>query len=294
MSILLESYIKEQLYQEKINEEINEVTVKELVLGLGILTSLGSLAYNYTVSNSLNTTPELAPASSPAETVEQLKAGIKEKRRNGSNPTPIANNKNFNPLLAMAILTGENPDNYGVIEKGKLILTVDFIIELLKTAENSNEFSTQEQGHIFGKGALIQYIKAFEAIKKVAVKTGIPINSASKFAEWQEGFLANGNEKLARFFADTLANVNTDTDSFFNEEIEDMSHLAEVDISALMKLINKNQTGTSGIDADVYTVLSCVSMAIKNGRIDEAYELISPDLTETLETFVQQIKNLGE
>ena len=287
MNILLESYIKELLYQENLNKEVNEVTVKELVLGLGILTGHGSLAYNYVANNSNNLPAQAAPSQGNNNPIDDLRNQIKKEP---GGKLALRDTGSYSPIEAMALLTGENPDNYGVINKGKFILTVDFIIELLNLAQDSNEFSTQEEGHIFGKGNLNKYIAAFEAIEKVAIETGIPTHSAAEFSNWQEDFLVNGNEDLASFFADALANINTESDSFFNKEIEDISALAEVDINALMEIIAKNQT----VSTDTYTVLACVSSAIKRGRPDVAYDLIPGHLKGTLETLMQQIKEYGE
>lgn len=288
MSILLERYIKEQLYQEN----LNEVTVKELVLGLGVLTGLGSLVYNYVANNS-NNLPVLSADSQGSESnIKNLTDKIKEEpggiklvsKVTGSYSSPIDSYK------AMALLIGENPDNYGVISKGKYISTVDFIIKLLNFAKDSNEFSTKEEGHIFGKRNLDKYIAAFEAIEKVAIETGIPTHSAAEFAVWQEDFLAKGNEDLASFFADALANINTEVDSFFDKEIEDISALSEVDINALMEIVANNQTNST----DTYTVLACVSSAIKLGRLEAAKDLIPEHLSETLEMFMEQINEYGE
>lgn len=298
MSILLESYIKELLYQENLNKEVNEVTVKELVLGLGVLTGIGSLAYNYVANNSNNLPTTSDIQGSNSETIAQkLEKEIIKKpggtklvsKFKGSYSSPIKD-----PYTAMALLTGENPDNYGVISKGKYISTVDFIIKLLNFAKDSNEFSTKEEGHIFGKRNLDKYIAAFEAIEKVAIETGIPTHSAAEFTVWQEDFLVKGNEDLASFFADALANINTEVDSFFDKEIEDISALSEVDINALMEIVANNQTNST----DTYTVLACVSSAIKRGRLEAAYDLVPEHLSETLETFMQQImqqtKEYGE
>lgn len=290
MSILLERYIKEQIYQEN----LNEVTVKELVLGLGVLTGLGSLAYNY-VSKS-NNLPQQQQSTSQNDSRQDIESiltqKIKRKNPDGLKIVKSVKKNNFNAIKAMALLTGENPDNYGVIERGKLILTVDYIIKILKAAEDSNVFSTHEEGHIFGKGKLNKYIAAFESIEKVAVETGIPIESASEFGEWQEDFLVNGDENLAAFFADALDSIDTEADSFFDKEIKDISNLAESDINALMKLIAQNQSGTSDIDTGVYTVLSCLSSSIKQGRLESAYDLITDDLKPTLDILIQQIEDL--
>jgi hypothetical protein len=289
MNILLESYIKELLYQENLNKEVNEATVKELVLGLGILTGLGSLAYDYVTNNSNNLPAKTDPSQGSNETINDLRKQI----RNKSGGIKLASKFTKSPnssIEAMAFLTGENPDNYGVINKGKLILTVDFIIKLLNLAQDSNEFSTKEEGHIFGKENLNKYVAAFEAIEKVALETGIPTHSAKKFADWEEGFLVNGNEDLAAFFADALTGIRSETDSFFNDEIENISSLAEVDINALMGIIAKNKTTAT----DTYTVLAIVSSAIKSGRLDVDYDLIPGHLKGTLETLMQQIKECGE
>lgn len=295
MSILLESYIKELLYQENLNKEVNEATVKELVLGLGVLTGIGSLAYNYVANNS-NNLPVLSADSQGSESkiiTKNLTDKIKEEP-GGINLIKKVTGSPIDPIKAMALITGENPDNYGVISKGKYISTVDFIIKLLNLAKDSNEFSTKEEGHIFGKRNLDKYIAAFEAIEKVAIETGIPTHSAAEFAVWQEDFLAKGNEDLASFFADALANINTEVDSFFDKEIEDISALSEVDINALMEIVANNQTNST----DTYTVLACVSSAIKRGRLEAAYDLVPEHLSETLETFMQQImqqtKEYGE
>lgn len=290
MNILLESYIKELLYQEHLNKNINEVSVKELVLGLGVLTGLGSLAYNYAANNSENlpSTSYSRQGSDNQDFAKNLTDKIKEEPEGIKLAAKIT--RSYSPIEAMALLTGENPDHYGVINKGKFILTVDFIIELLKLAQDSNEFSTQEEGHIFGKGNLNKYIAAFEAIEKVALETGIPTHSAKDFANWQEDFLVNGNEDLASFFADALANINTKADSFFDKEIKDISALSEVDIDALMEIVAKNQTNST----DTYTILACVSSAIKRGRPEAAYDLIPDHLRGTLETLLQQIEEYGE
>ena len=292
MNILLESYIKELLYQENLNKEVNEATVKELVLGLGILTGLGSLAYNYVANNSNNLPAKTVPSQGSNETINDLRKQIRNKPggiKLASRFTKFTNSPNSS-IEAMAFLTGENPDNYGIISKGKLILTVDFIIKLLNLAQDSNEFSTKEEGHIFGKENLDKYVAAFEAIEKVALETGIPTHSAKEFADWEEGFLVNGHEDLAAFFADALTGIRSETDSFFNDEIENISSLAEVDINALMEIISQKQKNST----DTFTVLACVSSAIKRGRLEVAVDLIPSHLQGTLEVFIEQIESYEE
>lgn len=292
MITLLESYIKEQLRQEN----LNEVSVKELVLGLGVLTSLGSLAYNYALKSN-SSLPQQQQSDNSKDNKRDfenlLTQKIKNKNPEGLKTVSKIKSNSMNAVKAMAILTGENPDNYGVVQRGQLILTVDFIINLLKAAEDSNEFSTHEEGHIFGKGKLNQYISSFEAIEKVAIETGIPTHSAKAFGEWQQDFLVNGDENLAAFFADAIASKRSETDSFFNEEIEDISKLANVDIDALMEIV-ANQSDGNQMNTGAFTVLSCLSTAVKKGRLESAYDLLPSEYKGTLDILIQQIKDLEE